>query len=403
MDLLSGQPYWFYKNGALNNYPSISEDLSEEVVIMGGGITGALMAWYLSQAGVPVVVVEKRHIGLGSTSGSTALLQYEIDTHLTKLTELRGEKEAVTAYRLCLEAIYKLQDIAAEVGEEVNFSLRKSVYYASKQDELPELRKEYEARKRHGINVEWWDQDTLRKHFPHIKKSGAILSHDAAQVDTYRLAHCLFQACIKKGARVYDTIQVDEVVHQKEGVLLRLSNGKKIKTRQLIIACGYESQNYLSQTVTRLHSTYAIISKPIPQAGPLWYENALVWESARPYLYMRTTEDQRILIGGKDEAFQSAVKRDKLLKSKSWQLAQAARRLFPDLPFVSDYEWCGTFAETQDGLPYIGGVAEHPNTYFALGFGGNGILFSVIAAEIIRDLILKKKNPHAAIFGFDRA
>lgn len=64
----------------------------------------------------------------------------------------------------------------------------------------------------------------------------------------------------------------------------------------------------------------AIVSKPMPEKKELWYGNALLWESARPYLYLRTTEDHRVLIGGKDEMFQSAIKRDKLLNRKSREL-----------------------------------------------------------------------------------
>ncbi|GAB4032517.1 NAD(P)/FAD-dependent oxidoreductase [Spirosoma gilvum] len=401
MDLLSGQPYWFYKNGVLNAYPALLRDEKEEVVIMGGGITGALMAWYLTEAGFPVIVLEKRHIGMGSTSGSTALLQYEIDTMLVDLIAMIGEKQAVRSYHLCVEAIQKVQDITQQLGVDTNFSRKKSVYYASTKADLEPLKAEFQARKKQGIRVDWWDADTLQHHFPGIKKSGAILSHDGAQVDAYRLSHALLQCCIEKGARVYDTVEVTDIHHNSTGVTLTLEHGNTIKAQKLVIACGYESQNYLSKQIVRLHSSYALVSKPMPQPT-LWYENALVWESARPYLYMRTTDDNRMLIGGKDEMFQSARKRDRLLTDKSRQLEQAARRFFPDLPFYIDYEWCGTFAETVDGLPYIGSVSDHPNTYFALGFGGNGILFSILAAEIITDLMQGKKNQDADIFRFDR-
>ncbi|WP_342086658.1 NAD(P)/FAD-dependent oxidoreductase [Dyadobacter sp. OTU695] len=402
MDLLSGQPHWFYKNGALHAYPALSENLTAEIVIMGGGITGALLAWHLTQAGFPVVVLEKRHIGMGSTSGSTALLQYEIDTMLTDLIGLVGEKHAVRSYLLCIEAIHKAREIVNSLQVKTGFSSVKSVYYASNKDDLPLLEKEYEARKKIGINVKWWDQATLRSHFPGIRKSGAILSHDAAQVDAYALTHALLQECIHKGARVYDTVEITDIRHERGSVTLVLDNGSIVKTKKLIVAAGYESQKLISHNFVRLHSSYAIVSKPMPEKKELWYENALLWESARPYLYLRTTEDNRVLIGGKDEMFQSAVKRDKLLNRKSRELEKNARSMFPDLPFVTDYTWCGTFAETEDGLPFIGAVKEHPNTYFALGFGGNGILFSIIAAGIITDLIAGKKNKDAAIFSFER-
>ena len=64
--------------------------------------------------------------------------------------------------------------------------------------------------------------------------------------------------------------------------------------------------------------------------------------------------------------------------------------------------WAGTFGETKDGLAYIGAHPRLPHAYFALGYGGNGITYSLIAAEIIRDDILGRKNPAAKIFAFGR-
>ena len=75
---------------------------------------------------------------------------------------------------------------------------------------------------------------------------------------------------------------------------------------------------------------------------------------------------------------------------------------FPDKTFKPDYKWAGTFASTKDGLPFIGIHKKYPHAFFALGFGGNGITFSLIASEIITDLFHKAKNPHAELFSFQR-
>ena len=77
-------------------------------------------------------------------------------------------------------------------------------------------------------------------------------------------------------------------------------------------------------------------------------------------------------------------------------------KLFTAMPLEVAYSWGGVFAETEDGLAYIGATPEFPNGYFALGFGGNGITYSLIAAELIRDAILGRPNPDAAIFAFGR-
>jgi len=117
---------------------------------------------------------------------------------------------------------------------------------------------------------------------------------------------------------------------------------------------------------------------------------------------MRTTSDKRILIGGRDEDFCNPAKRDKLIEKKKKQLVKDFKKIFPAIEFIPEFTWTGTFGETKDGLPFIGSYAPLPNSYFALGFGGNGITFSVIAAQIITDLIEGKENKDASIFSFDR-
>ena len=78
MDLVSPQPFWPLKNGLLGVYPPLRKDIACDVVVLGGGISGAFVAETLAGEGLRVVVLDKREIGGRSTSASTALLQYEI-------------------------------------------------------------------------------------------------------------------------------------------------------------------------------------------------------------------------------------------------------------------------------------------------------------------------------------
>jgi glycine/D-amino acid oxidase-like deaminating enzyme len=78
------------------------------------------------------------------------------------------------------------------------------------------------------------------------------------------------------------------------------------------------------------------------------------------------------------------------------------KKLYPSIAFTPEFSWAGTFGKTKDGLPYIGKYRDYTREYFALGFGGNGIIFSLIAAEIIRDSILGRNIPNAEIFSFNR-
>jgi glycine/D-amino acid oxidase-like deaminating enzyme len=183
--------------------------------------------------------------------------------------------------------------------------------------------------------------------------------------------------------------------------MLVTAGGKKIKARYLVIACGYESQQYIPRSVQQLHSTYAIVSEPFEQKK-FWYKNSLIWETSMPYLYMRATDDNRIIVGGKDIPSSDPFIRDKLLPAKARSLEVSFKKLFSSIDFKTDFSWAGTFAFTKDGLPFIGTIPERPHTYFALGFGGNGTTFSLIAAEIIRDMLFGKINNDAKIFSFNR-
>ncbi|HET6543963.1 MAG TPA: FAD-dependent oxidoreductase, partial [Chryseolinea sp.] len=95
MKLRSSEAYWLLKNGIINSYPSLRENLTCDVLIIGGGITGSLIAFQLSGEGYKVVLIDKRDVSLGSTCATTALLQYEIDEPLYRLINKVGEQAAV--------------------------------------------------------------------------------------------------------------------------------------------------------------------------------------------------------------------------------------------------------------------------------------------------------------------
>ena len=108
------------------------------------------------------------------------------------------------------------------------------------------------------------------------------------------------------------------------------------------------------------------------------------------------------LMGGEDEDFRDPGHRDSLLPAKTERLAHRFRELFPGAELEVERAWAGTFGETRDGLPYIGAHDDWPSCQFAIGYGGNGIVFSVLAAQIVRDAIDGRANPLANLFRFGR-
>jgi glycine/D-amino acid oxidase-like deaminating enzyme len=136
---------------------------------------------------------------------------------------------------------------------------------------------------------------------------------------------------------------------------------------------------------------------------PGWPEGEpVIWDTADPYIYLRTTPDRRIIMGGYDEPFRDPGKRDQLLTTKAALLQRRFRQLFPRIPFELATAWAGTFGKTNDGLPFIGEYPGIPRTWFALGYGGNGITYSVIAAQLLRDRLTEGVSLDADLYGFNR-
>ena len=400
MNLYEQNPYWLMKNGIVASYPSLDNDLSVDVAIMGAGISAALTAWYLRSSGLKVAVFDRRHVGMGSTAASTAFLQYEIDTPLTELSKFVGEQHAVESYELCRKAIYDIGDICSALKPKFDFHLVPSLQYASFNTHAGKLKQEYHLRKKHGFKVKWLETGDIKDTFG-FNAPGAIFSEDGGEVDAYLLTHTLLKDFCKYGHGVYNNTHITDITHAKQGVTLKTHNGFKVKAKKLVIACGYESLKYVPKKIADIHSTYAMVSEPLDEKY-FWHRNSLVWETATPYMYFRVVSDNRILIGGRDDPYHHPHIVPSLINRKTEQLANAFLKKMPHIPLKPDFSWEGAFAITKDGLPYIGSIPERPNTYFALGFGGNGITFSVIAAEILQDLILGKSNENAKLFEFNR-
>ena len=400
MNLKAGLPFSLVRFGLPYTYPKLTAPLKTDIVIIGGGISGALTAYHLHQAGLECVVVDGRTIGLGSTCASTSLLQYEIDTPLTKLSQLRGEADAVQAYHLCLESIGKLKVLARHIGMP-EFKPTQSLYFAAHQKDLPALRDEFALRRAHRFPVTYLDEHDVYKQFG-FRTPGAILSRTAAYTDAYVYTHTLYQHAQRTGLRVFDRTYIDKVAYVKRHIELTTAEGITLQARKLIYATGYEITETIHKKIVKLHSTYATASEHVSESADGMLEDALLWNTAQPYLYMRRTHDGRILVGGRDEDFISPVKRDRLIPRKTKQLTDDYLKLFPDSAFKPEFSWTGTFGTTADGLPYVGRHPSLPHTYFALGFGGNGITFSLIAAEMLTDLLSGKKNADTGLFSFDR-
>lgn len=401
MDLYSGLPYWIAKNPLDNYFNPLRNNVSADVAIIGSGITGALVAHELTRAGIECILIDKRTITTGSSIASTALLQYEIDTPLCEMANIINEDMAVMAYESCLQSITDIENVFKYIDFNPDFERVPSVFYASNKRGEKLIEKEYEIRVKHNLPVNFLGKKELFSKYG-IKAPCCLENDVSAQIDAYKAAiHLINFHMNNNSLNVYTHTEIDKYIETSKGYELFTVGGNKIECKNVVIAAGFEAGQFLPKQVMDLTSTYAIISQPVDEKY-IWHKRSLIWETREPYLYIRTDNKNRIIVGGEDEEFKNPVKRDKLLRKKVEILERKIKKLFPHIPFQTDMAWCGTFSSTKDGLPYIGNWPGRKKMFYALGYGGNGITFSMIAAQLIKNKLKGIKDEREKVFGFER-
>lgn len=401
MDLKSNEPFWLVKNGIISSYPSLKTGENCDVLIIGGGITGSLIAHQMVKDGYKTILIDKREVANGSTSATTSMLQYEIDVPLYELIEKIGKDGAVESYKACAKSIDDLGKITEEIKSQSGFQKKDSLYFASKKKDLSSLKKEFEARKSTGFKVKWLESDEIQKKFGLQKTYGGILSKQGASIDAFIFAHELLDFNAKKGLKIYDKTEMKTVKYHQNFNEVITSENHKIKAKKIIYCVGYESKNLIKENFVQLKSTFAIVSER-DGFNVKTLNKTLFWNTDEPYIYMRTTDDGRLLLGGGDEDFQNPEKRDELIGKKEIEILKNLKKVLPQYKFYTDFTWAGTFGETKDGLPYIDVHKDFKNSFFVLGFGGNGITFSVTGMEMASAFMKNTEHHLNAFFKFGR-
>lgn len=400
LDLRTGRPVWHAYRAPSVPTGKLTRDIRTDVAIVGMGISGALIAEALTDAGHAVVCIDRRGPLLGSTAATTALVQFEIDQPLSKLARSIGREQAERAWRRSRLAVLNLRTRVGELGIRCNMETRSSLYLAGDVLDAPALRDEAEARRLAGIHATYLAASELQDQCG-IRRQGAILSHDNLALDPRKLTAGLLHRALECKARFYAPVEAVSIQTGREEAVVVTAEGPTITAGHVVLATGYELvANPIPATDHKIISTWAIATKPQRQA--LWPGRHLIWEASDPYLYLRATADGRVICGGEDEDFADEVRRDALIAEKSDRISAKLKRLFPRLDAKPAFAWAGSFGTTPTGLPYIGTIPGHPRIHAAMGYGGNGITYSRIAAEIVNAGISGHRDADADLFAFPR-
>ena len=394
MDLIKGKSFYL-ANVLTRQYPYLSEDRQTDVLIIGGGVTGALALWNFTRLGIPCILVDGGRFGLRSTAITTALLQYELEDNYDELTRLMPVEEVREAYLIGCDALKEVEDLLAQLGNHCEYSKRDTLLLSQTPKDAAALYKEYENRLSLGLDVTFYDAKSNPT--PLNFNAGVYSRQGGAQLNPCLFAAQLLEASERKGARLYENTRIRALAFFGDSVTAEAEYGYTIKSKAVVLATGYETPLPGTRNFCTKQITYNIAAQPPGNTGSL---ELMARDNKTNYHYLRGLPDGRVVFGG----------RDTKLSKKGIDAATSERkyaRLLEDLngwyrdgtpPARLSTAFSGVFGVTPDNLGVIGADSTRHNLMYCLGYGANGILFAAIGAKMLAERYCGHPQPRLRLF-----
>ena len=368
-------------------YPTLSQNIEADIVIIGAGLVGIFNAYILSKAGLKVVVLEsKKEILHSTTLVTTAFITKIIDSSYEELITLFGKENARLIWQSGQDAIDCIADIIENENIDCEFKFVKVFTYAKDYKQFTKLTKEYEAIKESGIEAALWkDGSSL-----HFKNSGFMEISDQATFHPLKFGYALADLAESAGAKIF----TDSEVLSIENLTVKIKD-YQVQATDILLATHYPFINKGTQFKKSLYVSYVYeleIAKGLIREG-------LYLDMDNPYHYFKIDSFEnfdRMIMGGEDHR-----KDIKINPSKNFRaLEEYIQLILGENDYKITRKWDGPIIESVDGLPLIGDIKPHMFEVTALS--GSGMTYAAVSALIIRDLILKKNNPYIDLYSIKR-
>lgn len=387
-------PFWTSVNEIPAAYPWMTQDESCDVAVIGGGVAGAMCAYRMAQEGIDTVLVCSGAIGFGEASHSVGLMTCDSGADLAQLRQKQGLDTMLHLLDLGLQGLQQMDDLSHALPD---FAFRRMDYlkYTDCEDYAEDLRDEYRILRHNQLNITRVEGLEAMEQYSFPLETGLLGTSLAAQCDPYRLCHALLSEAVQCGLRVYENTGIEEITQENGMQTLYTTARRKLNAQTVVIASGCAGMDLLPRTMTE-RTFYALATEPVDDFSG-WPEEEVICRKGSCDLFLRRTDDRRILIGGLESAFgrlAAMLPVQKLAQRKWSQMSGLIQELFPGIRSLTPaWQWGGTTLRTPDSLPLIGTHSQYPNWIFALCPGGNGILWAELAGRLA--VQLKNGTPPA--------
>lgn len=384
----------FWLEHPLPQYHSLDRDLTVDVVVAGGGLTGITAAYLLRREGVKVALLERRRLVAGDSGHTTAHLTYVTDMRLSTLAEQLGKDAARAFWEAGAVAIDEIASLAQRTNADCDFKwvdgfLHQPLDEDRSRAERDRLHKEAELARELGFDAVFIDGAAA------LEDRAAVRFQHQARFHPRKYAQALLRDMAGEGSYIFENTDIQSV---EDGSVH--ANGYRIHCDYLVITTHNPLMGHkgvlsaaLFQTKLALYTSY-VIGATLPKGV---VPEALYWDTRDPYDYLRidARADRDFAIFGGDDV---KTGQERSAGNAFEGVERRFTRRFPQARLT--HRWMGQVIETTDGMPFMGENAA--KQFIATGFNGNGFTLGTIGALMARDRFLGRKNPWEDLFRVDR-
>lgn len=361
------------KTCTLEKRQPLEKKIETEVVVIGAGLAGILIAYHLQKSGKKVVVLEANTIGSGQSSHTTGKLTFQHSGVYSSILKQYGQEIAGKYYQANKEAIKQYQQLIKEEQIDCDFEEKSAYWYCDDEERLEEERFAMEQLK---VPYEY-----IRKAPISIEMVGGLKVERQAQFQPLK-----FMKVLSRNLTIYEQ---SEVIQVEENEVF--TKAGSVIAEHIVFACHFPFLNVPGMYFARMHQerSYVIALKNVTIDGMYLFDG-------KEHYSLRQYKNLVLLGGGNHRTGENK------LGGKYEQLREKAKRWFPLGEEVAN--WSAQDCMTLDEIPYIGIYAKtKPMWYVATGFQKWGMTTSMVSALLLRDMICGRGNSYEKVFTPERS
>jgi len=401
-----GARYWAERTPASKRrkYPVCRGDLTADVVVIGGGLTGAMAACVLARGGLDVVVVESDRVASAHTASGSGVVAPQPATSFAATSAAHGLRDARTAWKETRTAAMEFASALKRLKIRCDAMPAPLVVNAPNRDVATALRKEQAARKAGGIETAWQTPAALGG-IVGTDTAGGIKLNESIVIDPVRAALGFLRAAEQAGARIFEKSLVKRTRFTRSSSTVVLTDAV-IHTRGIYVATGRPGPLFADlRRHVREFEAYSVVTEPL--TGPMRRETGrrttLLTEAPETSHWLRWLKDDRAMFVGAPGPVVSARLQNKVLVQRTGQLMYELSLRYPVISGLpAKWSWSVPIVTTTDGLPWIGNHRNHPFHFFAIALGWHGEALAWFAAKAALRHFTDTVRREDAVFGFTR-